>query len=124
MALKLPQLILILLRFSLFFLLFHEFHRFKYSKIINDKHIATNMSHSSSSLSPHPLISSRKVLASKFDFTPFVKQHQRRHDDQQHGHHQKRSAKAQQEPAGESEIDPRYGVEKRHVPTGPNPLHH
>jgi len=23
-----------------------------------------------------------------------------------------------------SEIDPRYGVEKRRVPTGPNPLHH
>ncbi|KDO70113.1 hypothetical protein CISIN_1g039551mg [Citrus sinensis] len=25
---------------------------------------------------------------------------------------------------GSAEIDPRYGVEKRLVPTGPNPLHH
>jgi hypothetical protein len=24
----------------------------------------------------------------------------------------------------DKEIDPRYGVEKRRVPTGPNPLHH
>ncbi|CAN6451870.1 unnamed protein product [Victoria cruziana] len=28
-----------------------------------------------------------------------------------------------EDPAG-NEIDPRYGVEKRLVPTGPNPLHH
>ncbi|KAG5608186.1 hypothetical protein H5410_019467 [Solanum commersonii] len=27
------------------------------------------------------------------------------------------------EPSG-SEIDPRYGIEKRRVPSGPNPLHH
>lgn len=26
--------------------------------------------------------------------------------------------------ADAGEIDPRYGVEKRLVPTGPNPLHH
>ncbi|RCV17641.1 hypothetical protein SEVIR_3G241500v4 [Setaria viridis] len=25
---------------------------------------------------------------------------------------------------GEDELDPRYGVQKRLVPTGPNPLHH
>ncbi|CAL9125630.1 unnamed protein product, partial [Musa textilis] len=28
-----------------------------------------------------------------------------------------------QPPPGEEEVDPRYGVEKRLVPTGPNPLH-
>eukprot|EP01018_Ginkgo_biloba_P025559 Gb_32525 [translate_table: standard] len=27
-------------------------------------------------------------------------------------------------PSDGHEIDPRYGVEKRLVPTGPNPLHH
>ena len=42
-----------------------------------------------------------------FDFTPF-KSHHRKH------------VPVRSEP----EIDPLYGVEKRLVPTGPNPLHH
>ncbi|KAK8692693.1 hypothetical protein V6N13_070300 [Hibiscus sabdariffa] len=50
--------------------------------------------------------SNRKLLANKFDFTPFLHHHH---------HHLKHSG---------NEIDPRYGVEKRLVPTGPNPLHH
>ncbi|XP_073129015.1 CLAVATA3/ESR (CLE)-related protein 10-like [Henckelia pumila] len=33
-------------------------------------------------------------------------------------HHQPRPP-----PSGDDEIDPRYGVEKRLVPSGPNPLH-
>ncbi|KAL7606520.1 hypothetical protein Lser_V15G18598 [Lactuca serriola] len=53
----------------------------------------------------------RKVLSptTNFDFTPFL------HGDH-HQHHQ--------HPAAVPEIDPRYGVEMRLVPTGPNPLHH
>ncbi|KAJ0818572.1 hypothetical protein HanPI659440_Chr00c01g0704041 [Helianthus annuus] len=62
-------------------------------------------------------LSTRRALKDKdrvspytqFDFTPFVHDHQ-------HHHHQ--------HPAQGSEIDPRYGVEMRLVPTGPNPLHH
>ncbi|XP_062159638.1 CLAVATA3/ESR (CLE)-related protein 12-like [Alnus glutinosa] len=121
MALKVSQMVIfILLWLSLLLLLFHEFHNLK-SKI-NNKQIPTTTTTtiSYSPLSRHPLIS-RKVLASKFDFTPFVKHHQPHTGT----HHRKPSPNAhvQPEPA-ESEIDPRYGVEKRRVPTGPNPLHH
>ncbi|CAH1416855.1 unnamed protein product [Lactuca virosa] len=58
----------------------------------------------------HHALTNRKTLASNFDFTPFLKHHR---------HHDNSS-----ELAGTSNIDPRYGVEKRLVPTGPNPLHH
>lgn len=54
----------------------------------------------------------RALEVKKFDFTPFSK------DLHRSNHHQKVS------PPGGSEIDPRYGVEKRLVPSGPNPLHH
>lgn len=54
----------------------------------------------------------RALEVKKFDFTPFSK------DLHPSNHHQKVS------PPGGSEIDPRYGVEKRLVPSGPNPLHH
>uniref|UniRef100_A0A7C9CYQ2 Uncharacterized protein n=1 Tax=Opuntia streptacantha TaxID=393608 RepID=A0A7C9CYQ2_OPUST len=56
----------------------------------------------------------RKLLDSTqlFDFTPF-KQHHRKHVPVRPG-----------PGPGGSEIDPIYGVEKRRVPTGPNPLHH
>ncbi|KAF5727768.1 CLAVATA3/ESR (CLE)-related protein 12-like [Tripterygium wilfordii] len=76
--------------------------------------------------SQYPLIN-RKVLATEFDFTPFQKLRRQLH-------HQKRlpaqprlqlqvQPDDHQTPAV-SEIDPRYGMEKRLVPTGPNPLHH
>ncbi|KAF4398766.1 hypothetical protein G4B88_028129 [Cannabis sativa] len=57
----------------------------------------------------------RKLLlsSSKFDFSPFIHR--------QHHHH--RHLPAEPDP-GDPRIDPRYGVEKRLVPTGPNPLHH
>ncbi|MBA0602363.1 CLAVATA3/ESR (CLE)-related protein 13 [Gossypium raimondii] len=66
-------------------------------------------------LSSHrnPFITRKAVAAAKFDFTPFQK-HQDQAPDQ---------AKKQTKPA-DNEVDPRYGVEKRLVPTGPNPLHH
>ncbi|KAM3246137.1 CLAVATA3/ESR (CLE)-related protein 13 [Capsicum chinense] len=52
----------------------------------------------------------RELIASQFDFTPFMKRH----------HHRKHLSP----PPESTEIDPIYGVEKRLVPTGPNPLHH
>ncbi|KAJ4843971.1 hypothetical protein Tsubulata_040587, partial [Turnera subulata] len=97
---------------SLLLLVFRELYNPK-SKI-NTKEIA-NFSY----LPHRPLIINRKVLASKFDFTPFQKhQHAQDHDKHSKDHKQK------QEEAAQNEIDPRYGVEKRRVPTGPNPLHH
>ncbi|KAE9601866.1 hypothetical protein Lalb_Chr13g0302361 [Lupinus albus] len=61
----------------------------------------------------------RKMLATGFYFTP----HQHHHHHRHHNHHHQNHALVNVDPA-ESEIDPRYGVEKRLVPTGPNPLHH
>ncbi|KAE9589857.1 hypothetical protein Lalb_Chr21g0313371 [Lupinus albus] len=110
MAFKIHQLLLILLWLTLILLLFHEYYNLKSN--INKKQIieATHSLHS------HQSLVSRKVLASKFDFSPFLKHH---HDDDKH----QPSVAVQHNPSG-LEIDPRYGVEKRRVPTGPNPLHH
>lgn len=106
MALKISRVVHILLWLSLLFLLFHEYYNLK-SKINKKQIIQT----SHSLPSHHPLIS-RKILTSKFDFTPFFKQH-----------HNPPGVAVKQDPS-DTEIDPRYGVEKRRVPTGPNPLHH
>ncbi|KAG2254158.1 hypothetical protein Bca52824_084294 [Brassica carinata] len=62
---------------------------------------------------PSPVISSlrpgrRALVVSKFDFTPFM--NRKDHQDVPQ--------------LGGSDIDPRYGVEKRLIPSGPNPLHH
>ncbi|KAK3421734.1 hypothetical protein EUGRSUZ_G02356 [Eucalyptus grandis] len=65
---------------------------------------------SSSSTFHHRGSINRKVLASKFDFAPFQKRHGKSH--------------RPEPPDDGREIDPRYGMEKRLVPTGPNPLHH
>ncbi|KAF8111371.1 hypothetical protein N665_0076s0344 [Sinapis alba] len=64
---------------------------------------------------PSPVISSlrpgrRAFVVSKFDFTPFMDLRRKDHKDVSQ--------------LGGSDIDPRYGVEKRLVPSGPNPLHH
>ncbi|XWS50691.1 hypothetical protein CRYUN_Cryun12cG0108200 [Craigia yunnanensis] len=61
-------------------------------------------------------LSNRKVLATKFDLIPFLHH-------KHHRRHRLRHVPVQPEPSG-YEIDPRYGVEQRLVPTGPNPLHH
>ncbi|XP_042491054.1 CLAVATA3/ESR (CLE)-related protein 12-like [Macadamia integrifolia] len=99
MALRSQQLLGIILWLSLLFLLlFHGLHNTRSSKTINHHPF----------LYQHTL-QNRKVLASKFDFSPFKRRHP--------------YVVVQPEPA-ESEIDPRYGVQKRIVPTGPNPLHH
>lgn len=90
----------------LFFLLFHILHN------SSDSNINTTIFPRNSLSRP----SIRKSLATGFDFTPFHKNQK---------HHRKNSpGRMHTEPAAENEIDPRYGVEKRLVPTGPNPLHH
>lgn len=69
-------------------------------------------------LPSHPATTNlnRKVLmTTKFDFSPFRAAR----------HRQRTPPVVEDEPnPADSEIDPRYGVEKRLVPTGPNPLHH
>ncbi|KAM7484512.1 hypothetical protein LguiA_000521 [Lonicera macranthoides] len=99
MALKISHLFYSLLWLSLLSLFFHQFYINFFSK--------TNPT--TTTLSSLPPLTNRKVLASKFDFSPFL--HRHRHRKQSPNQH-------------ESEVDPRYGVEKRLVPTGPNPLHH
>ncbi|KAK4357561.1 hypothetical protein RND71_023171 [Anisodus tanguticus] len=111
MGLKVPHVICFILWLSLLVILFQEF-----------KFLKTNKKITVSNHHMHHLFGQRKTLiASNFDFTPFVKSGQRHHH-----HHRKHSTgdvHEEPEPA-ESEIDQRYGVEKRLVPTGPNPLHH
>ncbi|XVF42990.1 hypothetical protein PTKIN_Ptkin02bG0004200 [Pterospermum kingtungense] len=113
MAWKVSHFLFSILWLSLLLLFLHEFHNFKF-KISTSKQ-ANSITFSS--LSHNPLISRKVAAASKFDFTPFQKHHQQEQD--KHPPHKK----TQSEPA-DNEIDPRYGVEKRLVPTGPNPLHH
>ncbi|KAG1330525.1 putative CLAVATA3/ESR (CLE)-related protein 13 [Cocos nucifera] len=73
----------------------------------------------------------REVLAAnKLDFSTFHSarhSHHHHHRHQQHQHGQARHStvvEVKPSPDGGDEIDPRYGVAKRKVPTGPNPLHH
>lgn len=116
MALKISHTLCVVLWLSLLLLVFHELYDNFNSKQINTKEISNNISDSSIH---HQPFRNRKVLASKFDFAPF---HKRHHQQQ----HERSSPEAQvrNEKPVQSEIDPRYGVEKRLVPTGPNPLHH
>lgn len=66
----------------------------------------------------HLHLVNRKVSPSKelFDFTPFYQ-----HDYNRFRHHHYNQGSI---PDGEEGIDHRFGVQKRLVPTGPNPLHH
>lgn len=112
MVLKVPHVICFILWLSLLVLLFQEFKFLK----TNNKVIISNDHHHH-----HSLFGQRKALiASNFDFTPFMKNVHHHHH---HYHHQDDVYEQREEPAG-GEIDQRYGVEKRLVPTGPNPLHH
>ncbi|GFP94572.1 clavata3/esr (cle)-related protein 13 [Phtheirospermum japonicum] len=104
MIMKPPLLLYPFLWLFLILILFHESYHFKNLR-------NTSLTNGSSNLErKRLLIPHRKALASKFDFTPFLKRH----------HHRQRS----NDPPGRSKIDPRYGEEKRLVPSGPNPLHH
>uniref|UniRef100_A0A5B7BAC2 Putative CLAVATA3/ESR (CLE)-related protein 13-like n=1 Tax=Davidia involucrata TaxID=16924 RepID=A0A5B7BAC2_DAVIN len=102
MVFKVPHSITLILWLSLLLSLFHGRSSFTFKHIFNNKDGHLSLS------DHHTLTSSRKALATKFDFTPFM-QHHRRH--------------VRADPQ-ENEIDPRYGVENRLVPTGPNRLHH
>lgn len=111
MGLKVPHVICFTLWLCLLLLLFQEF---KFLKTNNKVMIISNDHHS--------LFGHRKALiASNFDFTPFVKNVHHHH---QHHHQHDNVYKQPEELVGGDEIDQRYGVEKRLVPTGPNPLHH
>lgn len=83
---------------SLLFLFVHGYPNFIISG--NSEHLI-----SSDSKEHHGLMVHRKVLSTKFNFTPFL-------------HHM-----PEPDPSGK-EVDPLYGEEKRRVPSGPNPLHH
>ncbi|KAL3824061.1 hypothetical protein ACJIZ3_020090 [Penstemon smallii] len=102
---RIPPLFYTLIIWLFLLLLFHGLYNFKHIKIIN--------------LSPSTLITHRKTQASKVDFTLFLKLHH-------HHRHRKLPTNVHTQsgrPIG-NEIDPRFGVEKRLVPSGPNPLHH
>ncbi|OMP06840.1 hypothetical protein COLO4_07860 [Corchorus olitorius] len=107
MAWKVSHLLFSFLWLSLLLLLLHEFHNFKFK--INSKQAT-------------PLIT-RKVVTTKFDFTPFQKHHHQ-HKQDKHYYNYSPQTKKHSDPGDDTEIDPRYGVQKRLVPTGPNPLHH
>ncbi|KAJ8772221.1 hypothetical protein K2173_027398 [Erythroxylum novogranatense] len=101
-----------LLRLSLCLLLF-QFWRCNFFSSVNTIHYNTTPSTSASD----QLLRNRKMLATKFDFKPFLRS--------QHQHHRRhhRHIPLHREPVG-GDIDKRYGDSKRLVPTGPNPLHH
>ncbi|KAG9151875.1 hypothetical protein Leryth_002157 [Lithospermum erythrorhizon] len=108
MALRVLHILSPIIYLSIVCLVYHEFYA---PNIIHD-----HTNHSTLTLPP-PLIH-RKQLAIKFDFTPFMKQKGRHY-------HRKHSPRVHSSPGEErNEIDHRYGVEKRLVPSGPNPLHH
>ncbi|CAL9130048.1 unnamed protein product [Musa textilis] len=67
----------------------------------------------------------RKMLLAKPDVAAIshARHHHHHHYGHQHRHNQSQKTSLV-DPSGGDEIDPRYGVEKRLVPTGPNPLHH
>ncbi|KAG9152899.1 hypothetical protein Leryth_012515 [Lithospermum erythrorhizon] len=115
MGSKFPHILcLILLIISIYSLFYHEFCTLK--KLNN---VDTKTSYYASTLTHHPPpppLVYRKELSIKFDLTPFI--NKKRH------HHRKHLPEAHRPPPVYKEIDPRYGVEKRLVPTGPNPLHH
>ncbi|EXC28057.1 hypothetical protein L484_022293 [Morus notabilis] len=118
MAVKLSYIFSLILWLSFFFLFFHVGYWFSF----NHNNSSENTVLITSDLPRYKLYSltNNRKLASKINFTPFL-----RHRHHHHRHHHHRHKHAQPDPGGGgSEIDPRYGVEKRLVPTGPNPLHH
>uniref|UniRef100_A0A9I9CL69 CLAVATA3/ESR (CLE)-related protein 12-like n=1 Tax=Cucumis melo TaxID=3656 RepID=A0A9I9CL69_CUCME len=117
MTLKISHFLFTMLWISLLLLLLHELNIFKAK--MNHKPTPTITFSYYSSSSNHPLIT-RKVLTSKVDFTSFFP-HRRPNQPRKHSHPTDTDAVDKPAP---SDIDPRYGVEKRRVPTGPNPLHH
>ncbi|CAH8363820.1 unnamed protein product [Eruca vesicaria subsp. sativa] len=112
MASKFSKILTIVIWLSFFFLLIHHLYSFNlhhlYSLNADEPSMKKHHDHHLYTIG----LVSRKALSHRFDFTTFQpREHNHRH-----------------RPSGEKddgdEIDPRYGVEKRRVPSGPNPLHH
>ncbi|KAK7292112.1 hypothetical protein RIF29_07818 [Crotalaria pallida] len=115
MIIKFQHVLSFILWLFIFVILFHGWFGFRsndgYSIISNNK-LQLYVPHN------------RKMLATGFDFTPFLHhRHHHRHHHHSNNHHHQSHVAAHPEPA-ENEVDPLYGAEKRLVPTGPNPLHH
>ncbi|KAG5234005.1 CLAVATA3/ESR (CLE)-related protein [Salix suchowensis] len=105
-AMKIPQFFFSVIAWLFLFLFFFHCWCDFFS---SDNHFI----HGTVNASPRTL-RHRKVLLSNAILTPFTSRHR---------HHRRRMSRHHPEPTS-SEIDPLYGVEKRLVPTGPNPLHH
>ncbi|KAG6601759.1 CLAVATA3/ESR (CLE)-related protein 12, partial [Cucurbita argyrosperma subsp. sororia] len=100
---------------SLLLILLHQLNIFNAK--MNCKSIP-NITFSYSSSSNHPL-TTRKELASKVDFTPFFPHPQPNRPRK----HSRPAVKLEPPDSAADDVDPLYGVEKRRVPNGPNPLH-
>ncbi|KAL6529248.1 hypothetical protein OROGR_014871 [Orobanche gracilis] len=99
------------------FLILALFHQLSIFKCLQN---SSPENDSSPSKRREPMIPRRKTLSytTKFDFKPFIKRRSR------HRHVNLASdGQTRLGPPGGSDIDPRYGVEKRYVPSGPNRLH-
>ncbi|XP_068641122.1 inactive protein FON2 SPARE1-like [Aristolochia californica] len=120
-TLKRSHVVGILVWFSLILFFVHGWSSFRSSRTY------------SSSSSRHPaLIGNQKSLRltalvdlASYQIPNRQRQHGHHHHHHHHHHHRQHSSSsvvvAEADP---HEIDPRYGVEKRLVPSGPNPLHH
>ncbi|KAK4773910.1 hypothetical protein SAY87_028929 [Trapa incisa] len=113
LALKISHQLIALLWLSLILLWFHQFNNVK-PFIINDHRQRITAMRYPPLLIPPQVSINRKVLASKFDFFPSQKRH----------NHRQNRGEGISDVRAKSQTDPRYGIEKRLVPTGPNPLHH
>ncbi|CAJ1944340.1 unnamed protein product [Sphenostylis stenocarpa] len=107
LIIRLQHLLSLILWLFLLSLLFHAWFGFN-SHYHNQPHFS--------------LYPNRKILATApaFDFTPFLHHHHHHH----RHHHRRHHHRSHMPDPKLTEIDPRFGVEKRLVPTGPNPLHH
>ncbi|KAJ3692342.1 hypothetical protein LUZ60_012692 [Juncus effusus] len=84
--------------------------------------------HAWNSINHQPNFVSRKLLFSPRNLTREAHHHHNHHHKNHHKHDNSASYlpghRPKPGPDPGEEIDPRYGVDKRLVPTGPNPLHH
>ncbi|CAN0876521.1 CLAVATA3/ESR (CLE)-related protein 12 [Linum grandiflorum] len=126
MALKVSALVflIVLLWLSFLFIIFHELYGFKTNHHHKQHLIISRRQHDDDDHhQDRPEANNyRKVLSTKFDFTRFLKPSPPRGG--HHHHHRDHKGLADHGDQQGNEIDPRYGVDKRLVPSGPNPLHH
>lgn len=109
-ALRFSTFLYSLLCLSLLLLLLHPFLSFRMTQGQHQHHVVGKISNNSTLLSSRHHSNTPKLLTRKNDFKVF------------HVGAKMRSRAAAQRP--KTEIHRRYDVEKRLVPTGPNPLHH